>query len=219
MALSKEETTQPFSYLITHLSSISCVHQRQAVCCPVSPLLLMLKRFQSNELGESASRRVGYDCTAEYAKSSRSTCRVCDVNIEQDELRLALMLQDEEGYKNTAWMHFSCFWKHPETTKIKSTHEIHNWSKLRAEDQERWDWSLWQHRRVTHLVFLLCRISAEFTKLHSSTAAATKTKAKKKLDNDPSDDEDFSPQQKRTTRRTRKRKRGAETDWSISSLL
>ena len=148
MARSKEETTKSFSYLITHFSSISYVHQRQAVRCRVALLsshdplpiylsLLMLKRFQSNELGESASRRVGYDCTAEYARSSRSTCRVCDVNIEQDELRLALMLQDEEGYKSTAWMHFSCFWKHPETKKIKSTHEIHNWSKIRAEDQKR----------------------------------------------------------------------------------
>lgn len=153
MALSKEEKTMSFSYLITHFSSISCLHQRQAVryavallssddLLPVSPSWLMLKRFQSNELGESASRRVGYDCTAEYAKSSRAVCRVCNDNIKQDELRLALMLQDEEGYKNTAWMHFNCFWKHPETKKINGTHEIHNWSKLRAEDQKRWDWSL-----------------------------------------------------------------------------
>ena len=97
----------------------------------------MLKRFKGYELGESASRRVGYDCTADYAKSSRATCRVCQTNIEQDELRLALMLQDDEGYKSTTWTHFACFWKHPETKKIKSTNEIHNWSKLRAEDQAR----------------------------------------------------------------------------------
>lgn len=97
----------------------------------------MLKRFDDSELGESASRRVGYHCTADYAKSSRSLCRVCKENIEQGELRLALMLQDEEGYKNTAWTHFDCFWKHPETKKLNGTHEIHHWSKLKVEDQNR----------------------------------------------------------------------------------
>lgn len=97
----------------------------------------MLKRFKNNELGESASRRVGYHCTADYAKSSRSNCRVCKKNIDKDELRLALMLQDDEGYKNTAWTHFDCFWKHPETKKLNGTHEIHNWNKLKVEDRAR----------------------------------------------------------------------------------
>ena len=51
----------------------------------------------------------------------KAMCRLCHKNIEQGELRLALMLQDEEGYKNTAWMHFDCFWKHPETRKLDGT--------------------------------------------------------------------------------------------------
>ncbi|CAF2486717.1 unnamed protein product [Rotaria sp. Silwood2] len=95
----------------------------------------MLKRFNNNELGESASRRVGYHCTADYAKSSRAKCRQCKTNIEQDALRLALMLQDDEGYKNTAWHHYDCFWKHPETKKLHGIHEIHNFTKLKAVDQ------------------------------------------------------------------------------------
>jgi hypothetical protein len=97
----------------------------------------MLKRFEDNELGESGSRRVGYHCTTDYAKSSKATCRVCETNIEQGELRLALMLQDEEGYKNTAWTHFDCFWKHPETRKLEGTHEIHNFSKLKTTDRKK----------------------------------------------------------------------------------
>ena len=95
----------------------------------------MLKRFEDNELGESASRRVSYHCTADYAKSSKSKCRVCNTNIEQNELRLALMLQDEEGYKNTAWTHFDCFWKHTETKKLTGPEEIHNFMKLKRSDQ------------------------------------------------------------------------------------
>ncbi len=95
----------------------------------------MLKRFKNNELGESAGRRVSYHCTADYAKSSKAECRVCKKNIEQDVLRLALMLQDNEGYKSTAWTHFDCFWKHPETKKLDGTHEIHNFSKLKAADR------------------------------------------------------------------------------------
>lgn len=97
----------------------------------------MLKRYEDNELGESASRRVSYHCTAEYAKSSKAKCRVCNKNIAQNELRLALMLQDDEGYKNTAWTHFTCFWKHPETRKLDGVEEIHNFSNLKAEDQEK----------------------------------------------------------------------------------
>ena len=97
----------------------------------------MLKRYKNSELGESASRRVSYHCTTDYAKSSRSTCRVCERNISQGELRLALMLQDDEGYKNTAWTHFDCFWKHPETKKLDGTHEIHNWNHLKSDDQAR----------------------------------------------------------------------------------
>jgi hypothetical protein len=99
--------------------------------------LLMLKRFKSHQLGESAGRRVSYDCIADYAKSSRSQCRVCHNSIDQDELRLALMLQDFEGYKSTAWTHFDCFWKHPETRKLNNIDEIHDWTRLMPADQAR----------------------------------------------------------------------------------
>ncbi|CAF3615962.1 unnamed protein product [Rotaria socialis] len=95
----------------------------------------MLKRFKSSELGESASRRVGHNCTTDYAKSSKSKCRVCKKIIKQNELRLALMLQDDEGYKSTAWNHYDCFWKHPETKKLNGIEEIHNFSTLKPEDQ------------------------------------------------------------------------------------
>ena len=65
-------------------------------------------------------------------------CRVCEKNIEQDELRLALMLQDDEGYKSAAWTHSDCFWKHPETRKLDGTHEIHNFSTLKSADRAKY---------------------------------------------------------------------------------
>ncbi|CAF4240722.1 unnamed protein product, partial [Adineta steineri] len=96
----------------------------------------MLKRFHDHELGESASRRVSYHCKVDYAKSSRATCHGCEQNIDQGELRLALMLQDDEGYKSTAWNHFECFWKDPETRKLEGTHEIYDFAKLKSSDRK-----------------------------------------------------------------------------------
>eukprot|EP01113_Clastostelium_recurvatum_P007231 TRINITY_DN1335_c0_g1_i1.p1 TRINITY_DN1335_c0_g1~~TRINITY_DN1335_c0_g1_i1.p1 ORF type:complete len:200 (-),score=50.74 TRINITY_DN1335_c0_g1_i1:457-1026(-) len=97
----------------------------------------MIRRYKSSELGESAGRRVGYDFTCEYAKSGRATCRGCSTQIGQGELRLALMLQDEEGYKSTSWTHFDCFWKHKETKKMRDLSELHNFSSLKQPDRER----------------------------------------------------------------------------------
>ncbi|UJR20248.1 hypothetical protein I4U23_023379 [Adineta vaga] len=125
----------------------------------------MLKRYEDHELGESASRRVSYHCKADYAKSSRAICHGCEQNIEQNELRLALMLQDEEGYKSTAWNHFDCFWKHPETWKLNGTHEIYDFLVLKYADRK--------------------RISKEFEKFNASKTIT----AKRRKRNDNVDDE------------------------------
>jgi len=98
----------------------------------------VLKRYPVAE-GEVASRRVGYDFTTEYAKSGKAMCKYnqCRSPISNGELRIALMLQDIEGYKSTSWTHFDCFWKHPETRKLYDLSEIQGLSKLKKEDQER----------------------------------------------------------------------------------
>jgi len=98
----------------------------------------VLKRYPVAE-GEVAGRRVSYDFTTEYARSSQALCKYkqCLTSIPQGELRIALMLQDIEGYKSTSWTHFDCFWKHPETRKLYNLNEIHGFSKLKKEDQER----------------------------------------------------------------------------------
>ncbi|CAF0949192.1 unnamed protein product [Adineta ricciae] len=163
--------------------------------------------YEDHDLGESASRRVSYHCTTDYAKSSKSKCRQCNRTIDQNELRLALMLQDDEGYKNTAWMHFDCFWKHPETEKLDGIHEIHAFSKLKPEDQE--------------------RISTSFEKLKTDGKIGKRRRTTKKKNNDDDDDneyddEDFVPKsiskakkgtkKSTTTTTTNKRKRQADDD-------
>ena len=47
-----------------------------------------------------------------------------------------LSVQDEEGYKTSAWTHGSvCFWKHKEARKLKGIHEIVGADQLNPADQ------------------------------------------------------------------------------------
>ncbi|PVD25807.1 hypothetical protein C0Q70_13469 [Pomacea canaliculata] len=72
---------------------------------------------------------------AEYAKSGRSSCKQCKSSIDQDSLRLALMVQSPHfDGKIPNWYHFSCFWKRG---RPKNTDEIHGYHSLRWEDQEK----------------------------------------------------------------------------------
>ncbi|CAF0765329.1 unnamed protein product [Rotaria sordida] len=97
------------------------------------------------------------------------------------------MLQDEEGYKSTAWNHYDCFWKHPETKKLDGIHEIHNFTKLKAEDR--------------------AKITAAFNEFNANkmtTKKKGKTTSKKRNNND-SDDEDFSSKSESTPKKLTKK--------------
>lgn len=139
----------------------------------------MIKRFASNELGESASRRPGHDWETDYAKSSRAMCRVCKKNIEKGEVRIALMLQDDEGYKSANWTHLACFWKHKETKKLEGTHEIKGFSKLKKEDK--------------------AKIEEMLEQFKSNPKNKTPTKGKRKKGSD--DEDDYKPKKKKQTRK------------------
>jgi len=139
-----------------------------------------VKRYRSSELGETASRRVGYDWQADYAKSGRSTCKVCHKKIDLAELRLALMLQDEEGYKSTAWTHFDCFWKHREVKKLYNISEIHGFSKLKPADK----------KRIEDKFEEKVGDSSSSKGTTATTAKATATKKKKAKNSAASDDSD-----------------------------
>ncbi|TVU01679.1 hypothetical protein EJB05_52859, partial [Eragrostis curvula] len=47
--------------------------------------------------------------SVEYAKSGRSTCKVCNENIVKDALRLGASFHDPRGFENTKWYHVACF--------------------------------------------------------------------------------------------------------------
>ena len=72
---------------------------------------------------------------AEYAKSGRSSCKMCKSSIAQSSLRVAVMVQSPmfDG-KQANWHHVKCFFTR---NRPKGTHEIGHFDALRWEDQEK----------------------------------------------------------------------------------
>ncbi|XP_061405854.1 poly [ADP-ribose] polymerase 1 [Lethenteron reissneri] len=72
---------------------------------------------------------------AEYAKSSRASCKKCGGNIEKDCLRLAVMVQSPRfDGKVPQWHHFQCFWKR---ARPLTQADVDGFSELRSADQDR----------------------------------------------------------------------------------
>ncbi|KAM7430085.1 Poly [ADP-ribose] polymerase 1 [Porites harrisoni] len=72
---------------------------------------------------------------AEYAKSNRSSCKLCKDNIAKDSLRVAKMVQSPHfDGKIPNWFHFSCFFK---KNNVKTFTDIGGFDSLRWEDQEK----------------------------------------------------------------------------------
>ncbi|KAJ0989287.1 hypothetical protein J5N97_007643 [Dioscorea zingiberensis] len=71
---------------------------------------------------------------AEYAKSSRSSCKGCGKSIPSGSLRLGLSSKDPRGFDVTKWHHFGCFssQSHP----IAVAEEIKGFSSLKVPDQD-----------------------------------------------------------------------------------
>ncbi|XP_068630447.1 poly [ADP-ribose] polymerase-like [Battus philenor] len=70
----------------------------------------------------------------EYAKSSRSSCKLCKKTIDQGILRIALMVQSPffDG-KQPNWHHLDCLFSKKPPTAIS---DIANFNKIKHEDQE-----------------------------------------------------------------------------------
>ncbi|KAL0717222.1 hypothetical protein Bca4012_066544 [Brassica carinata] len=71
---------------------------------------------------------------AEYAKSSRSSCKKCSQTIAAKELRLGLVTRDSRGFDMTKWHHLSCF--PVESDPIDSVEDIGGFSSLQSGDQD-----------------------------------------------------------------------------------
>ncbi|KAF2559806.1 hypothetical protein F2Q68_00017708, partial [Brassica cretica] len=80
--------------------------------------------------GSSASASV----IAEYAKSSRSSCKKCSPTIAAKELRLGMVTRDSRGFDMTKWHHLGCF---PfESVPVDSVEHIGGFSSLKSDDQD-----------------------------------------------------------------------------------
>ncbi|KAK1430433.1 hypothetical protein QVD17_13152 [Tagetes erecta] len=73
---------------------------------------------------------------AEYAKSSRSSCRTCKIHIDKEKLRLGKMVQSQQfdGFM-PMWHHSQCVLK--KAKQIKSCDDVEGIETLRWEDQEK----------------------------------------------------------------------------------
>ncbi|CAN8269325.1 unnamed protein product [Cochlearia groenlandica] len=80
--------------------------------------------------GSSASSKV----IAEYAKSSRSSCKKCSQTIASKEMRLGLVTRDSRGFDMTKWHHSGCF--PVQTDPVDSVEDIGGFSSLQKDDQD-----------------------------------------------------------------------------------
>ncbi|CAN6893245.1 unnamed protein product [Brassica oleracea] len=80
--------------------------------------------------GSSASASV----IAEYAKSSRSSCKKCSQTIAAKELRLGMVTRDSRGFDMTKWHHLGCF--PVESVPVDSVEHIGGFSSLKSDDQD-----------------------------------------------------------------------------------
>lgn len=78
-------------------------------------------------------RRFGLQ--AEYAKSDRSTCRVCEKTVQKDQLRLAFLVDGPYG-PVPAWHHAECFFEH-HSPMVHVLEDFAQWASLTEEDQQR----------------------------------------------------------------------------------
>ncbi|XP_038210310.1 poly [ADP-ribose] polymerase-like [Zerene cesonia] len=75
--------------------------------------------------------------TVEYAKSSRSTCKHCDIKICKDEVRVAKIEYDPKYGEAPAWHHVKCFAERKaELLFFAGGEDIPGFNKLSKEDQK-----------------------------------------------------------------------------------
>ncbi|KFK38839.1 hypothetical protein AALP_AA3G167000 [Arabis alpina] len=86
------------------------------------------------KIKETTGSSVSSKVIAEYAKSSRSSCKKCSQTIASKELRLGLVTRDSRGFDMTKWHHLGCF--PVESGPIDSVEDIGGFSSLQNEDQD-----------------------------------------------------------------------------------
>jgi hypothetical protein len=84
----------------------------------------------------------GSDFAAEYARSDRSTCRLCQKRIAQNELRFSVYVENfsSDQYKCTLWHHFDCFFTIEDALHLVDPHrQLRGLNTLSVDDRHRVD--------------------------------------------------------------------------------
>lgn len=82
------------------------------------------------KIKEAKSSSASANVFAEYAKSSRSSCKKCSQTIAAKEMRLGMATRDSRGFDRTKWHHMSCF--SFESVPIDSVEDIGGFSSLQV---------------------------------------------------------------------------------------
>lgn len=82
----------------------------------------------------AASAAAKATISVEYAKSGRSSCKVCSEGIAKGALRLGASARDPRGFDSTKWYHVACFpsSSHP----IDPVEKIKGFDSIKEEDRE-----------------------------------------------------------------------------------
>lgn len=81
-------------------------------------------------MSSSSSSKV----VVEYAKSNRSSCKICSKTISANAVRLGLVTRGARGFDMTKWHHVHCFSAGSES--ISSAEMIQGFASLKSSDQE-----------------------------------------------------------------------------------
>ncbi|KAJ0264087.1 Polynucleotide 3'-phosphatase ZDP [Hirschfeldia incana] len=90
--------------------------------------------ISGEKIKEGKSSSASANVIAEYAKSSRSSCKKCSQTIAAKELRLGMVTRDSRGFDMTKWHHLGCF--PVESVSIGSVEDIGGFSSLQSDDQD-----------------------------------------------------------------------------------
>uniref|UniRef100_J3L3V1 PARP-type domain-containing protein n=1 Tax=Oryza brachyantha TaxID=4533 RepID=J3L3V1_ORYBR len=82
----------------------------------------------------SAAATAKATISVEYAKSGRSTCKVCSEGIAKGALRLGASARDPRGFDSTKWYHVACFptSSHP----LGPVEKVKGFDSVKEEDRE-----------------------------------------------------------------------------------
>ncbi|XP_048063545.1 poly [ADP-ribose] polymerase 1-like [Megalobrama amblycephala] len=127
-----------FDGKVPHWHHFSCFWFRAAVKSPSDISGFTDLRWDDQEKVKKAIKSGSQNkklYKAEYAKSRRTSCMLCQENIAKDLLRMAIMVQSPmfDG-KVPHWHHFSCFWLR---AAVKSPSDISGLTDLCWDDQEK----------------------------------------------------------------------------------